>query len=83
MYEELVKRLREQVKCNKKIYPQGVPFETLLLDLAADAIKELERKVPKHGEWENIDNVIFLCSQCKHASGRTPFCAWCGAEMKG
>ena len=31
--------------------------------------------------WENIDDVIFLCSRCKHASARTPFCAWCGADM--
>ena len=44
MYDELVKRLREQVKCNKKIYPQGAPFETLLLDLAADAIEELSKQ---------------------------------------
>lgn len=42
MYDELLKSLREQVKCdNKKLYPQGVPIETLLLDLAADAIEEL------------------------------------------
>lgn len=41
MYEELVKRLRNQVECDKKLYPQGPPFETLLLDLAADAIEEL------------------------------------------
>jgi len=44
MYDELVKRLREQVKCNKKLYPQGALFETLLLDLAADAIEELMRR---------------------------------------
>lgn len=41
MYDELLKSLREQVKCDKKLYPQGVPIETLLLDLAADAIEEL------------------------------------------
>lgn len=42
MYDELIKRLREQVKCDKKTYPQGAPFETLLLDLAADAIEFLQ-----------------------------------------
>lgn len=44
MYDELVNKLRKQVKCNKKIYPQGAPFETLLLDLAADAIEELNKR---------------------------------------
>lgn len=42
-YTELVKRLREQMECDKKLYPQGAPFETLLLDLAADAIEELSK----------------------------------------
>ena len=51
MYDELVKRLREQVKCDKKLYPQGAPFETLLLDLAADAIEELSK--PK---WIKIES---------------------------
>lgn len=44
MYDELIQRLREQVKCDKKIYPQGVPFQTLLLDFAADAIEDLQGK---------------------------------------
>lgn len=46
-YDELVRRLREQVECDKKLYPQGVPFETLLLDLAADAIEDLQAAVPR------------------------------------
>lgn len=40
-YTELVKGLRKQVECDKKLYSPGVPFETVLLDLAADAIEEL------------------------------------------
>lgn len=44
---------------------------------AAAVVEAVEAK------WEDIDGVFWLCSNCKHASGRTPFCAWCGADMRG
>ena len=95
MYDEFVKRLRKQVECDKKLYPQGPPFETLLLDLAADAIEELSKK--QSGEWieeeSGWDDVYYTCSVCGDAvctiDGTTVedngwnYCPTCGIVVIG
>lgn len=47
MYEELIKLLRFEVECNKRIYPQGPSSTDVLLAAAADAIEALEEEVKR------------------------------------
>ena len=76
VYEELAKRLREQVECDKKKYPQGATLETLLLDLAADAIEELLQKaqqfapVQPHGRLIDADAFAADMKKRQEAAGK-------------
>lgn len=47
-----------------------------------DSIPAADVREVKRGKWEDVDGMFALCSICKHASGHTPFCAWCGADMR-
>ena len=52
-------------------------INNLKLVPAADVVEQ------KHGKWESVDDVIWLCSNCHYAHGRSNFCPNCGARMDG
>lgn len=93
-YEELIKMLRLEVECDRKIYPQGLPSKDILISAAADAIEELQSKA--EGEWieENggWDDIYYSCSVCNAAvctidgtvvDNGWNYCPECGAKMNG
>ena len=47
MYEELVKRLREESEIERWLQPHSANETPKLLDDAADAIEELEKSIPR------------------------------------
>ena len=53
-----------------------------LVERAINSITAADVREVKRGKWEDVDGMFALCSICKHASGHTPFCAWCGADMR-
>ena len=36
----------------------------------------------KHGKWESVDDVFWLCSKCHYPHSRSKFCPNCGADMR-
>lgn len=86
MYEELVKRLREESEIEQWLQPHSANETPKLLDDAAHAIEELSKE-RKTGKWEDKghDN-IYQCSVCGDlwmGIGGYRFCPNCGAKMNG
>ena len=54
-------------------------------------IRELPAAEPRKGRWLSVfvdglgfNGLMFECSECgKRSAGRTNFCAYCGADMRG
>lgn len=92
MYDELIKRLREEAEC-----PDNFPEDSNLMREAADAIEELEKR--KRGKWIyqfHEDEVGVTCSECEGYAESFArwiydegyridynFCPNCGAQMDG
>lgn len=93
MYDELVKRLRNRRIC---IQQSGSLDDFPLLREAADAIEELQKRVPKSGVWQEeesgYDDVYYECSVCgagictiegDPVDNAWSYCPECGAKMTG
>ena len=87
MYEELVKRLREESEIERWLQPHSANETPKLLDDAADAIEELSKE-RKAGKWTQISPAgIYECSQCGQNVMTSDieaykFCHGCGAKME-
>ena len=47
-----------------------------------DTIPAADVRPVVRGEWELVDDVLWLCSKCHYAHGRSNFCPNCGADMR-
>ena len=78
MYDELIKRLREEADC-----PDNFPEDSCLMREAADAIAELSKK--RTGTWHRVKatqrSYSFVCNTCgKMYPQLTRCCPFCGVE---
>ena len=59
--------------------------------LVREVITDLPTAEPRTGKWLSVfvdglgfNGLMFECSECgKRSAGRTNFCAYCGADMRG
>lgn len=51
-------------------------------DAIKDLVDELDKVERKHGKWESVDDVFWLCSKCHYPHSRSKFCPNCGADMR-
>jgi len=88
MYEELIRRLREESEIERWLQPHSANETPKLLDDAAHAIEELSKE-RKPGKWVKISPAgIYECSQCGQNVMTSDieaykFCHGCGAKMIG
>ena len=88
MYEELVKRLREESEIERWLQPHSANETPKLLDDAAHAIEELSKE-RKTGKWVKISPAeIYECNQCGQNVMTSDieaykFCHGCGAQIIG
>ena len=97
MYEELVKRLREESEIERWLQPHSANETPKLLDDAAHAIEELSKE-RKTGKWFIDGNGTLRCSECEEEAlltldaiedvpfstfSESHFCPNCGAKMEG
>ena len=88
--DELIKRLRQLAE------EQMFDFERQPYMQAADAIEELQKRVPKSGVWREkesgYDDVYYECSVCgagictvdgDPVDNAWSYCPECGAKMTG
>lgn len=83
MYEELVKRLREESEIERWLQPHSANETPKLLDDAADAIEELSKK--RVGTWNRVKatqrSYSFVCNSCGSMFPYlTRCCPNCGVE---
>ena len=88
MYEELVKRLREESEIERWLQPHSANETPKLLDDAANAIEELSKE-RKTGKWISyIEDGYLECPFCGAATNcdgdesELHFCFSCGAKME-
>ena len=83
-----------EMKCNSQ--DDAIKYAAAELEAAEKRIEELEKQIPKEGEWIELDKIRTYCSNCNWASysmlvqkdafllrnNKTKFCPNCGARMK-
>ena len=95
MYDELVKRLRSEAVYLPEKFSKNAELLDVLMK-AADAIEELQKRVPKSGVWREeesgYDDVYYECSVCgagictvdgDPVDNAWSYCPECGAKMTG